>query len=185
MHTSMEGPCFIESLVLVQRHGMSECMPFGRPRGALKWHLFKQPNECHLNFGMTELGPLKIVCKCGQTFWPTISLQRDLGASGREGVNDCYLMSQQHGSSRKVTLKSSCGHSMVPTARAYAGLCQAIQTALSGTNPLSMSAQSGAAPVWNSGRVNVCVEGKSVTLLFIVFVCIWVVLRWKHAQSSQ
>lgn len=30
---------------------------------------------------------------------------------------------QQHGSSRKVTPKSSCGHSMVPTARAYAGVC--------------------------------------------------------------
>lgn len=37
---------------------------------------------------------------------------------------------QQHGSSRKVTLKSSCGHSMVPTARAHAGLCQEIPTAL-------------------------------------------------------
>lgn len=49
----------------------------------------------------------------------------------KRGVNDCYLICQQHGSSRKVTLKSSCGHSMVPTARAYAGVCQEIQTAVS------------------------------------------------------
>lgn len=34
-------------------------------------------------------------------------------------------MCQQHGSSRNVTPKSSCGHSMVPTARALAAVCRA------------------------------------------------------------
>lgn len=52
-----------------------------------------------------------------------------------------HLVGQQHGSSRKVTLKSSCGHSMVPTARVYAGLCQEIQTASSASGTLSVFAR--------------------------------------------
>lgn len=43
------------------------------------------------------------------------------------GISDCHPVYQQHGSSRKVTLKSSCGHSMIPTTRAYAGLCHLLQ----------------------------------------------------------
>lgn len=49
-------------------------------------------------------------------------------------------MCQLHGSSRNVTLKSSCGHSMVPTARAHAGVCLE-HTASSVAGTLSMFAR--------------------------------------------
>lgn len=104
----------------------------------------------------------------GQAFWPTISPQWEPSASGIEGVNDCHLVCQQHGSSRKVTLKSSCGHSMVPTARAYAGLCQEIQASLS-TELMNLNL---------SLERNWCFTFK---LCCVMEACLW----WKHAQSAE
>lgn len=73
----------------------------------------------------------QLTANMGKHSGPPFLLSETQVLQGERGVNDCYLICQQHGSSRKVTLKSSCGHSMVPTARAYAGVCQEIQTAVS------------------------------------------------------
>lgn len=61
-------------------------------------------------------------------------------------------MCQHHGSSRNVTLKSSCGHSMVPIARAYAGVLSR-HTASSVPGTLSMFAR--VFPQWLNFRAQV------------------------------
>lgn len=94
-------------------------------------YVINQPVDSRIIFGLTEIGPLQLTANVGKHSGPPFLLSETQVLQGKEGVNDCHLVCQQHGSSRKVTLKSSCGHSMVPTARAYAGLCQEIQTALS------------------------------------------------------
>lgn len=104
---------------------------------------------------------------------------------GEGGINDCHLVCQQHGSSRKVTLKSSCGHSMVPTARAYAGLCQELQTALTVGGTRSVFAQLGHS-VWIS-EPSQCISREEWFIRYQLLVVLhnrglsW----WKHAQSSQ
>lgn len=60
--------------------------------------------------------------KCGQTFANLpFCLTEDKALQGKRMEH--HSVCQRHRSSRNGTLKSSCGHSMVPTARAYAGVC--------------------------------------------------------------
>lgn len=85
----------------------------------------------------------------------------------------------------KVTLKSSCGHSMVPTARAYAGLCQEIQTALY-VEELGACLHKWGTPCEFQTQVNVSLE-RNCFVRYPILVVLhnrglsW----WKHAQSSQ
>lgn len=121
-----------------QRHGMSECMPFGqlnqvnRKLNTEVWLKEKcQPGDVGFNFGSTEAS----AGLTGKHSGPPFLLSETRVLQGERASMTGHLVCQQHGSSRNVTLKSSCGHSMVPTARAYAGLCQEIQTALSVAEP--------------------------------------------------
>lgn len=151
MYTSMEGSCYIENFQFFSNFqwGFKDedmvCLnvcplvnSMGRiARWVLRFYYMKcvikkkQPVDCRIIFGLTEIRPLQLTANVGKHSGPPFLLSETQVLQGERVSMTCHLECQQHGSSRKVTLKSSCGHSMVPTARVYAGLCQEIQTALS------------------------------------------------------
>lgn len=78
----------------------------------------------HLNCTAFTVNQRNRALKCGQTLANLpFCLTEAKVLQGKRMERRCAC--QQHGSSRKVTPKSSCGHSMVPTARAPAAVCPA------------------------------------------------------------
>lgn len=104
--------------------------------------------------------------KCGQTFALPFCLTVDKALQGKR--MERHWVCQHHGSSRKITLKSGCGHSMVPTARAYAGVC--LDTRLPQSQEL-----------W--ACLHVCLHSGWISEHW--FVRHLVLVMWKHAQSCQ
>lgn len=114
---------------------------------------------------MDEIRPQQLTGKVGKHSGPPFLLSETRALQGERAYR--HLVGQQHGSSRKVTLKSSCGHSMVPTARAYAGLCQETQTASSAAGTLSVFAR-----VANFHPPSECIFTQRVCTKFFFLSCV-------------